>query len=249
MQSTLKRKLAIAAAPLAAVAFAGGAYAATNSTNPRQQFLNDVAGRLHVSPEQLQSALKGAFTDQLAAAVKAGKITQARANAIKQRIAQGKFPLGFGRHPLGGPKHRFFGGPGGFGGPGRFGPGGKIGVVSKYLNLTPKQIFSELRSGKSLAQIATEHGKTAAGLKTQLANEAKARLGKAVSNKLITSSQEQLILGRLSSRLDTLINRKGLPAFRAGGPGGPGGPGGRIHGFRLSPDAPVPAGPPPAIVY
>lgn len=248
MQSTLKRKLAIAAAPLAAVAFAGGAYAATNSTSPRQQFLDDVAGRLHVSPQQLQSALKGAFTDQLAAAVKAGKITQARANAIKQRIAQGKFPLGFGRHPLGGPEHRFFGGPGGFGpGPGRFGPGGRIGLVSKYLNLTPKQIFSELRSGKSLAQIATEHGKTAAGLKTQLTNAAKARLDKAVSNKLITSSQEQLILGRLSSRLDTLINRKGLPAFPGGGPGGPGA--GKLHGFRLSPDAPVAPGPPPGIVY
>jgi AraC-like DNA-binding protein len=248
MQSRLKRKLAIAAVPLAGVAFAGGAYAATNSTNPRQQFLNDVAGRLHVSPQQLQDALKGAFTDQLAAAVKAGKISQARADAIKQRIAKGKFPLGFGRHPLGGPKHLFFGGRG----HGRFGPGGRVGVVSKYLKLTPQQILSELRSGKSLAQVATEHGKTADGLKTQLTNAAKARLDKAVSKKLITSAQEQVILGRLSSRLDKLINRKGLPAFRPGGPGGaggPGGPGGRIHGFRLSPDAPVPAGPPPTVVY
>jgi AraC-like DNA-binding protein len=244
MHSTLKRKLGIAAVPLAAAAFAGGAYAASNSTNPRQQFLNDVAGRLHVSPAQLQDALKGAFTDQIAAAVKAGKISQAQADKIKQRIAQGKFPLGFGRHPLGGPRHLFFGGRG------RMGPGGKIRVVSKYLNLTPQQIFSQLRSGKSLAQIATEHGKTAAGLKTQLTNAAKSRLDKAVSAKMITSAQEQLILGRLSSRLDKLINRKGLPAFRPGGPGGPGGPGaGKLHGFRLSPDAPVPAGPPPGIVY
>jgi hypothetical protein len=245
MQPRLKRKLAIAATPLAAAAFAGGAYAASNSTNPRQQFLDDVAGRLHVSPQQLQDALKGAFTDQLAAAVKAGKITQAQANKIEQRLANGKLPLGFG--------HGFFGRHHGFlGGAHRFGEGGALGAASKYLRLTRQQIVTELRSGRSLAQIATEHGKTAAGLKSALMDAAKTRLDKAVSNKLITDSQEQLILGRLSARLDKVINRKGLPAFRAGGPGwpgGPGGPGGAIHGFRLSPDAPVPAGPPPGIVY
>jgi AraC-like DNA-binding protein len=235
VHSTLKRRLAIAAAPLAVVGFAGGAYAASNTTNPRQEFLNDVAGRLHVSPQQLQDALKGAFGDQLAAAVKAGKITQAQANKIQQRIANGKFPLGFSRHGLGGPRHLFFGGPG------RFGPGGKIGAVSKYLNLTPQQVFKQLRSGKSLAQIATEHGKTAAGLKSALTDEIKKRLDAAKANKMITDSQEQLILGRLSSRLDKLINRKGLLP----GPRGPG----KMHGFRLSPDAPVPAGPPPGIVY
>jgi hypothetical protein len=241
VHSTLKRKLAIAAAPLAVVGFAGGAYAASNTTSPRQQFLNDVAGRLHVSPQRLQDALKGAFTDQLAAAVKAGKLTQAQANKIQQRIANGKFPLGFARHGFGGRKHGFFRGPG------RFGPGGKVGVVSKYLGLTPQQILTQLRSGKSLAQIATEHGKTAAGLKSALTDAVKKRLDTAKANKMITDSQEQLILGRLSSRLDKLINRKGLPAFRAGGPGGPGG--GKLHGFRLSPDAPVPPGPPPGIVY
>jgi hypothetical protein len=243
MQPRLKRKLAIAATPLAAAAFAGGAYAASNSTNPRQQFLDDVAGRLHVSPQQLQDALKGAFTDQLAAAVKAGKITQAQANKIGQRLANGKLPLGFGGRGFFGRHHGFLGGAH------RFGEGGALGVASKYLGLSRQQIVSQLRSGKSLADIATAQGKSAAGLKSALTDAAKTKLDAAKSRGLITDSQEQLILGRLSARLDKIINRKGLPAFPAGGPGGPGGPGGAIHGFRLSPDAPVPAGPPPGIVY
>ena len=60
-----------------------------SSRNPRQAFLNDVAKRLNVTPAQLNSALKGAAIDQLDAAVKAGKLTQAQANALKQRIQQG----------------------------------------------------------------------------------------------------------------------------------------------------------------
>ena len=72
-------------------AFAGGAYAATQSSGPntRQAFLNDVAKRLHVSPQQLSSALNGATTDQLQAEVKAGQITQAQANALEQRLKNG----------------------------------------------------------------------------------------------------------------------------------------------------------------
>ena len=92
----LKRKLVIALAVLAAAAFAGGAYASTrdSSTNARQAFLNDVAKRLHVTPAQLNSALTGALQDQLNAAVKAGKLTQAQADKIEQRIkANGGVPF------------------------------------------------------------------------------------------------------------------------------------------------------------
>src|SRR5207302_573533 len=82
MQSMLKRKAVIGTATLAVAALGGGAYAATqSSSNPRQAFLNDVAKRLHVTPQQLQSAVKGAYLDRLQAAVAAGKLTQGQANA------------------------------------------------------------------------------------------------------------------------------------------------------------------------
>ncbi|MGN6170510.1 MAG: hypothetical protein ACTHQQ_20415, partial [Solirubrobacteraceae bacterium] len=88
MQRRLKRNLVIGLAALSVAAFAGGAYAATQSSapNPRQAFLNDVAKRLHVTPQQLTQALNGATNDQLQAAVKAGRLTQAQADKLAQRL-------------------------------------------------------------------------------------------------------------------------------------------------------------------
>ena len=90
MQRSLKRKLVFGLAALAVVAFAGGAYAATQSSAPntRQAFLNDVAKRLGVTPQQLTAALNGATQDQLQAAVKSGRLTQAQANALAQGLKQ-----------------------------------------------------------------------------------------------------------------------------------------------------------------
>ena len=51
MRPSLKRKLTIVATVLAAAAFAGGAFAATQTTGPsmRQAFLQDFAKRLNVT--------------------------------------------------------------------------------------------------------------------------------------------------------------------------------------------------------
>jgi hypothetical protein len=97
VQTNMKRKLAIGTTALAAAAFAGGAYAANQDSrlSARQAFLNDLARRLNVTPKQLTGAVQGAFIDQLQAAVAAGKLTQAQADAIKQRVQQsGAPPLG-----------------------------------------------------------------------------------------------------------------------------------------------------------
>jgi hypothetical protein len=80
-----------------AVLGAGVAYAAASSParqTSRQAFLNDVAQRLGVSTSKLRAALRGAFDDQLTAAVAAGRLTSAEANAIKQHVAHGALPLG-----------------------------------------------------------------------------------------------------------------------------------------------------------
>jgi hypothetical protein len=134
VHSNLKRRLAIAVVAVAAAAFAGGAYAATKDSNAsvRQAFLNDVAKRLHVTPQQLTSALEGAEVDQINAAVAAGKLTQAQGNALKQRVQTGHVllgALGLFRAGAGAPGPPFPGGPGFFRGnlrPRMFpGPAGK----------------------------------------------------------------------------------------------------------------------------
>jgi hypothetical protein len=214
----LKHKVALTGAALVAAAFAGGAYAATQSgSSSRQQFLNDVAHRLNVTPDQLRAALKGAMIDRINDAVKAGKITQAEANALEQRISQGQLPLGSGGHGFGG--HRL-------GHPFR---NIELDAAAGYVGLTDAQLIDQLRSGKSLAQVAKDKGKTTAGLEQSMTAAFKARLDKAASAGRITQSQEQTILKRFQDRLDKRINQAGPKFGRMHGgrgvfPGGPGGP-------------------------
>jgi hypothetical protein len=85
--TSFRGKLALAITLVAVVAFAGGAYAATQDSSAvgRQAFLSDAAKRLNVTPKQLESALQGAYYDQLRFAVSAGRLTPAQADAIRQR--------------------------------------------------------------------------------------------------------------------------------------------------------------------
>ena len=120
MHRSLKRNVVIVLAALAVAAFAGGAYAATQNSGPtsRQAFLNDVAKRLHVTPKELSSALSGAAVDQLQAEVKAGRLTQAQANQLEQRLKSGAAAgaVPFGPGPVA--PRGLFGPPRAFGGPG-----------------------------------------------------------------------------------------------------------------------------------
>ncbi|MGN6870895.1 MAG: hypothetical protein ACTHMY_21080 [Solirubrobacteraceae bacterium] len=241
MQRSLKRKLVFGLAALTVAAFAGGAYAATQSSAPntRQAFLNDVAKRLHVTPQQLTQALNGATVDQLQAEVKAGRLTQAQADKLAQRLKRSgnapAIPFGFGFGPA--PRFIHPPGPGFPGGPGVF--GGRLGgpfelpAAASYLGLSDAQLFKQLASGKSLAQIATSKGKTASGLQQAMTNSIKTRLDKLVANKMMTAAQEKTLLSRLSARLATVINQKGLMTFR--------GPRFRFHGGApAGPKAPLP---------
>jgi hypothetical protein len=224
MDARFKHKVAIGATALAAVGFAGGAYAATHTaTSSRQAFLNDVAKRLNVTPDKLRAAMQAGFLDRLNAEVKAGRLTQAQADRLKQRIEQGKLPLFLGPH-----RHRF-------------------AAAAKYLGLSDAQLITELRSGKSLAQIASAQGKTTTGLEQAMVASRQASLDKAVAAGRITKAQEQELLSRYQTRLSRLVNRKGLGhrtdrlgAIPPGGGAAAAVPGG------APPAAAGPGGPPPA---
>jgi hypothetical protein len=225
----------IGGAAVAVAAFAGGAYAATQNSGPttRQAFLNDVAKRLHVSPQQLSSALNGALTDQIQAAVQSGRLTQAQANALEQRLNQKgsalpAVPFGlFGFGPRGlevpralaAPPGGFPGGPpGGFGAAMLAAPGALQGAAS-YLGLTTPQLLQQLSSGKSVADVAGAQHKSVSGLEQAMTSSVKTKLDALVSNQTITAAQERKILNRLSARIDQVVNNKGVPFHRALKPG------------------------------
>ena len=245
MNGTLKRKLAVGTTLVAATAFAGGAYAASkvNGSNERQAFLNDVAKRLNVSPAQLKGALQGAFDDRLQAAVQAGKLTQAQADAIKQHVQKdGVVPFGSGAPMLrGGGIRPFKGAPG-------FAHGGRLSAAAGYLGISEARLLDQLQAGKSLAQVASSQGKSVSGLKAAMTAAIKARLDKAVAAKMLSSAQEQQILSGVSSRLDAEINGKGFGPHHGLGRIGPHGFFGHTRGgMRAFPSYPVPPnGAPPA---
>jgi hypothetical protein len=209
---TLRRKVVAVAAGLAVLAGGGGAYAVSKGSGDggRQAFLNDVAKRLNVTPQQLESAFQGATSDRLAADVAAGRLTQQQADDIKRHIKE------HGGVPFGGPgpgPGRFGGGPpplGPMGGPP--GPGGPfmapLHAAATYLGLTDAQLRTQLESGKSLAQVAADRNKPVGELKSAIEAAVKTELDKAVTDKRITQADEDRELTELKGRLDDLVNGK-----------------------------------------
>jgi len=230
MKPKHKRSIAVVAAGLLALAGAGGTYAATKSSGDteRKAFLDDVAKRLKVDPKDLTTALREAYFARLDAAVKAGRLTQAQADAIKKRIGSS------GDVPFLGP----FGGPGPGGGPPGFHRGGPHGggalfggidAAAKFLGLTRAELGEQLRSGKSLADVAKDKGKSVDDLKSAIKAGVKSQLDDAVGKKRLTQAKADEILKDLDGRLDDIVNGKGK--------GLRGGKRGNFKGFR---------GPPPS---
>ena len=206
-----KFRVMVCALAVVAVVSGGAAYAASQDNSPQarsQAIVNDAAGTLGVDPGKLSDALKKALENQVDAQVTAGKLTQAQADAIKKRIEDGTQPI-FGGPGFGGPRGHFgHGGPGGPGFGHMVGPGLMAGFddVATYLGLKPADLVTQLRSGKSLAAIATKQGKTVDGLKTTITDAATKQLDAAVTAGKLTKDQETKILAGLSKHIDDLVN-------------------------------------------
>lgn len=195
-----KHKIFIGAAALVAATGGGVAVAASQDTSPGAEskaVIDDAAKQLGIPSAKLSDALKTALADRVEAAVAAGRITKAQGDAMKQRIQSGDFPV------LGG----FHGG--GFGRHGGIFLG--FDRAASYIGVTKAQLRTELESGKTLAQVAQAHGKTADGLVAALVAAAKSRLDAAVSAGRITKAQEDQMISDLRSRITDLVNTTGPP--------------------------------------
>jgi hypothetical protein len=221
MNTRSKKALAAVGATLAVAAGAGGALAAggKGTRGPaRHPGPVAIASYLGLTPAQLRQQLRSGKT-LAQIAVAQGKTVAGLENAIyadvqthlDRAVANGRLTKVQESALLGRLKsrlddlvnHAF---PKMDARPGLRGP--RLGAaVTAYLDITPAQLRTELRAGKSLAQIATAHGKTAAGLKSAILGAVKTRLDKAVATKRLTAAQETALLDRLSGHLDELLNR------------------------------------------
>jgi hypothetical protein len=176
----------------------------------------------------LKDAMSAAAKAKLDAAVKAGTITQAQADARLSELASHLDDVINGTFEKAGPRGGFdHGGPGARGGFDFGVVGAGLSTVTDYLGITAAQLRTQLEAGKSLAQIATANGKTAAGLKDALAAAAKTRLDAAVKAGKLTQAQADQLQSRLTANLDDLVNgtfdghHGGFGGRGFGGPGAP----------------------------
>src|SRR5438876_11884325 len=183
---------------------------ASGSKNYAQVFVDKLAAILHLNSTQTKDALKQAELQTVDQMLKDGKITQQQADAMKARINAGQ-----GIGPLGGFGLR----------PGAFKADralmqelatAEANAVAGALHMSPADLKSALRSGKSLADLETQQKVSDSAVKAAMKSAAKGVLDKAVKAGTITQSQEDAILSRVGSGLNFRFGHKG---FRGSAPG------------------------------
>jgi len=232
MRSFLKaRPIRIAGLALGAVAVAGAAIAITASasgvsfnlrpagsrhpadTGPSAaesaassaactDFMKHFAVEIGKTQAQINSSFQKAIADTLADEVKSGELTQAQADALKQKLA--------GQTPCTLPAQT-----------GRGGASTKPGLAAfmqqylaaaaSALGIPQAQLTADLKAGQSLSQVASAQHVSEADFRTKVVANLKVALDQAVTNKTITSAQEQSLLNKLQTGPLPLWN---LPAKR-----------------------------------
>jgi lambda repressor-like predicted transcriptional regulator len=156
--------------------------------------LAQVATAKGKSVDGLESALSIALRSRVEAAKAAGKLDPARADRLLLRAPQlverivNATPRA--RHPRA-----------------RGARGGLLKAAAMYLGLTNAQLVTELRSGKSLAQVATAKGKSVDVLEQALLAALKKKVDAAVAAGRLDAARAQKLLERAPAHIERLVNR------------------------------------------
>jgi F0F1-type ATP synthase delta subunit len=107
---------------------------------------------------------------------------------------------------------------------GMHGPGDDLAAAATYLGTTTDNLLTQLRSGKTLAQVAdATSGKSASGLVAALVAHEQTEIAAAVTAGMLTQAQADQITANLTERFTDLVN--GTHPDHGFGPGRPHGPG------------------------
>jgi hypothetical protein len=181
---------------------AAGAVGASRILAPgdeRKAVIDDAAAQLGIEPSELSDALKEALKNRIDEAVDEGRLTEEKADELKERIDASEYPF------LGGPLRL------GFHGHRRHWHAGfaRSGLAllegsASYLGMSEGELREELRD-KTLAEIAREQGKTAAGLVRQLVAVQTKRIDEAVDGGRITEEHATELKEGLDERMRALV--------------------------------------------
>jgi hypothetical protein len=148
-------------------------------------FLTHFSADLNMSQPALNAAYQKAIGETLADQVKSGKLTQTRADAIKQRLA-GKPPCAIAARLQPRP------------GLGAFRPA-LMSAAASALGISDQTLKADLSKGMTLSQIAAAQKVTEAQFRDRLIAKLKPVLDAAVTNKKLTPAREQAIIKRLQT--------------------------------------------------
>ena len=208
----MKKRSKIAAGAGAALAVVGaGAAVAADRLTPKaesQEIVNDAARQLGVDPAKLSAALEQALKNRIDAAVKDGRLSKEQGEAMKRRITSAPFPLfigpGFDR---GMTPFRGFAPFRGF----HVHWGRDIDAAASFLGLSEAELRARLESGKTLAQVAEDEGKSVDKLVDALVAAATKRLDEAVSDGTLEKAARDTIVSRLKEQTTAVVNGTALP--------------------------------------
>ena len=94
-------------------------------------------------------------------------------------------------------------------------PAGPFALAAAYVGISTDQLRTEVRAGKSLAQVAVAHGKTRAGLVGALLAPAKAKLDGLHAAKKLTAAQHARALALATKGVEKLVDAKPRPSADA----------------------------------
>jgi polyhydroxyalkanoate synthesis regulator phasin len=178
-------------AVLSGVAQAAGPGGAGKGFDPAR-YETVLAQKLGVSVEVLKNAQTAARNQVIDEAVTAGNLTQEQADRLKnaqpgqlrERIAPAAGAILRGVHNV-------------------------FASAAKALGMTEQELMTEVRSGKSLAQVAQAKNVSRDQLKATILSNARTELDKAVGEGKLTSEQANTIYNGLSERIDQVIDSTG----------------------------------------
>lgn len=215
----MKRSTKMLAAGAAVVVLAAGAFGASTyvsaqtpgpsasptpsaSASPaaqtlRQQFLDRLAQNLNISPDQLTSGLKTTELQTVADLLASHRITQAQADKLNAAINSGK-NLGLSRLLAANAAAKM-----------RLAVRNEIVTsAAAAIGITPAALRTELKGGKSIADVAAEHSVSLDTVKAKITSDAKSKLDKLVASGKMKQAGEDRMMQLLYDNLDTILNAK-----------------------------------------
>lgn len=188
------------------------------------KFREAIAEILKIDVETYDTAVEQAREQVVDEALAEGWLTEEQAERMQERLEPGFGPRGMDK---------------GFMGPhgGLMGHDGDsiMGTIAEEAGLSVQDLFAELQEGKTLAEVASEHGVDAEAIVADHLAQLEENLQQAVEDGKITENQAGAMLEHAKEMVPDLLNNTWEGKFPGGFPGGerPG----RMRGFPGQSDA------------